>query len=333
MFDYSAEQWLFFFYFYCFFGWVFESTYVSLKQHHFVNRGFMHGPFLPLYGTGAIMMLVVSRPFADNLVLTYAAGCVGATVLEYLTGAWMEAMFKVRYWDYSDKRFNVKGYICLGSSLTWGLLTILMTRVVHTPVESLMLSIPPRILLALVLALTVYIAIDLVFSFRDTFALRDVLVRLEKVRQEASLWQEKLAEAVDVAQEQLSERKEKYTQDLEQWKERLPKPGLDMVQRKGKLLPSGLDPEQWKERLSQYLPDAEGFKETMQKRGVDPEQIFKRIENTRSQYAELKERISGMSLHPLKDNPTLSSRRFAESLKELREELKRNKEDGKDGAA
>ncbi|MCD8067851.1 MAG: hypothetical protein LUE87_02960 [Lachnospiraceae bacterium] len=373
MFDYSVEQWLFFFYIYCFFGGVFESTYVSLKSHHFVNRGFMHGPFLPLYGTGAIMMLVVSRPFADNLVLTYAAGCVGATVLEYLTGAWMEAMFKVRYWDYSDKRFNVKGYICLGSSLTWGLLTILMTRVVHTPVESLMLSIPPRLLIVLVLALTVYIAIDLVLSFRDAFALRDVLVRLEKVRQEASLWQEKLAEAVDVAQEQLSERKEKYTQDLEQWKENLPKPdvdleqwkeklskpdleqwrekllrleldlaqlkerlpnpGLDMEQRKGKLLPSGLEPEQWKERLSQYLPDAEGFKETMQKRGVDPEQIFKRIENTRSQYAELKERISGMSLHPLKDNPTLSSRRFAESLKELREELKRNKEDGKDGAA
>ncbi|MCD7806816.1 MAG: hypothetical protein LUH19_05670, partial [Lachnospiraceae bacterium] len=295
MFDYTVEQWLFFFYFYCFFGWVFESTYVSLKSHHLVNRGFMHGPFLPLYGTGAIMMLVVSRPFADNLILTYIAGCVGATVLEYLTGAWMEAMFKVRYWDYSDKRFNVKGYICLGSTLTWGLLTILMTRVVHAPVESLALSVPSQILSALVAVLTVYIVIDLIMSFKDAFALRDVLIRLEKVRQEAAQWQEKLSEAVDVAQEQLSERKEKYAQDLEQWKEKLPrleldleqwkeklpKPGLEMVQRKEKLPQPGLDLEQWKERLSQYLPDGADFKDALLKRGVDPEQLLKKMENTR----------------------------------------------------
>ena len=63
MFQYTIVQWLFFFYFYCFFGWCFESAYVSIKEKHFVNRGFMKGPFLPLYGSGAIMMLVVSKPF------------------------------------------------------------------------------------------------------------------------------------------------------------------------------------------------------------------------------------------------------------------------------
>ncbi len=59
--------------------------------------------FLPLYGTGALMMLIVSMPFRDNLILTYVAGCVGATVLEYITGVLMETLFKVRYWDYSIK--------------------------------------------------------------------------------------------------------------------------------------------------------------------------------------------------------------------------------------
>ena len=85
MFQYTIVQWLFFFYFYCFFGWCFESAYVSIKEKHFVNRGFMKGPFLPLYGSGAIMMLVVSKPFETNLVLVYLAGCVGATILEYVT--------------------------------------------------------------------------------------------------------------------------------------------------------------------------------------------------------------------------------------------------------
>ena len=71
MFNYIGFQWLFLFYFYCFGGWCFESAFVSLKSHKWVNRGFMRGPFLPLYGSGAIMMLVVSRPFADNVLLIY----------------------------------------------------------------------------------------------------------------------------------------------------------------------------------------------------------------------------------------------------------------------
>ena len=74
MYSYTAVQWLFFFYFYCFFGWCFESTVVSVSKKKFVNRGFMRGPFLPLYGSGAIMMLVVSMPFQDNIFMVYIAG-------------------------------------------------------------------------------------------------------------------------------------------------------------------------------------------------------------------------------------------------------------------
>ncbi len=66
MYHYTFIQWLFFFYFYCFFGWIFESTYVSICKRKFVNRGFMRGPFLPIYGSGAIMMLVVSMPFSGQ---------------------------------------------------------------------------------------------------------------------------------------------------------------------------------------------------------------------------------------------------------------------------
>ena len=181
MYHYTAIQWIFFFYFYCFFGWCFESTYVSLKSRKLVNRGFCRGPFLPLYGSGAIMMLVVSMPFQDNLVLVYIAGCIGATVLEYVTGVTMEALFKVRYWDYSKNKFNFQGHICLGSSLAWGGLTILMTEFIHKPIEHLVLSIPDSILTPVTLVLTALIGADFALSFKAALDLRVIQVASPRV--------------------------------------------------------------------------------------------------------------------------------------------------------
>ena len=115
MYTYTWYQWLAFFYVYCFLGWIFESTYVSLKQKRLVNRGFLRLPMLPLYGSGAVMMLWVSLPVRDSLPLVYISGFIAATALEYVTGAVMERLFKVRYWDYSSQPFQLHGYICLSS--------------------------------------------------------------------------------------------------------------------------------------------------------------------------------------------------------------------------
>ena len=125
MYTYTWYQWLAFFYVYCFLGWIFESTYVSLKQKRLVNRGFLRLPMLPLYGSGAVMMLWVSLPVRDSLPLVYISGFIAATALEYVTGAVMERLFKVRYWDYSSQPFQLHGYICLSSSIAWGFLTII----------------------------------------------------------------------------------------------------------------------------------------------------------------------------------------------------------------
>ena len=113
--QYTTQQWLLYFYVYCFLGWIFESCYVSFRKKQWVNRGFLHGPFLPIYGSGAVMMLFVSEPFKDNLILTYFAGVVGATLLELVTGAAMEALLKVRYWDYSNQKIYLSVLFgCLG---------------------------------------------------------------------------------------------------------------------------------------------------------------------------------------------------------------------------
>lgn len=95
MYEYNFIEWIGIFYFYCVIGWCIESSYVSIKSKTLINRGFMRGPFLPLYGTGAIMMLLLSKPFHENIFLVFVAGCIGATILEYVTGMLMEHLFKI----------------------------------------------------------------------------------------------------------------------------------------------------------------------------------------------------------------------------------------------
>ena len=182
--QYTTQQWLLYFYVYCFLGWIFEFCYVSFRKKQWVNRGFLHGPFLPIYGSGAVMMLFVSEPFKDNLILTYFAGVVGATLLELVTGAAMEALLKVRYWDYSNQKFNYKGYICLSSSVAWGFLTILMNEVFHPAILHVLAVVPKMADEIFVWVVSAGLAVDLCISIRDAIDLRNILVGMENVRKE-----------------------------------------------------------------------------------------------------------------------------------------------------
>ncbi len=192
MFNYQPLQWLFLFFFYSLFGWCFESAYVSIMEKHMVNRGFMRGPFLPLYGCGGIMMLVVSKPYYDNVFLVFIAGCIGATALELITGIVMESLFKVRYWDYSHKKIHFKGYISLESSLAWGACTVVFTHYLQIPIERIILSIPYNILTIFTVAVTVLESIDFAMAFRTALDIRDVLVYMERAKDEMRRMQKRL---------------------------------------------------------------------------------------------------------------------------------------------
>ena len=178
MYVYTLGQWLLFFFLYCFLGWVWESCYVSARQRRWVNRGFLHGPLLPIYGFGAVIILWATLPVRGSLPLIFLLGMLAATALEYVTGAAMEALFKVRYWDYSGKPFNLNGHICLTCSLAWGAFSVLLVKVLHPPFEDLVLRLPAFLADALACVLTVYFTADTVRSFQAAMDLREVLTRL-----------------------------------------------------------------------------------------------------------------------------------------------------------
>lgn len=181
---YTFSTWLFFFYLYCFLGWLWETCYVSVRKAKWVNRGFIHGPFLPIYGSGAIVVLIFTLHFRTNAGLVFLTGMTSATLLEYFTGVAMERMFHVRYWDYSNQPLNLNGHICVLSSLAWGAFSVLLTLYMHNPIERLVLSMNQNLLEFIVFLLTVYISIDMAQSVREAFNLKELLVGLESSSEE-----------------------------------------------------------------------------------------------------------------------------------------------------
>ncbi len=174
---YTAGQWVLLFFFYCFCGWVWESCYVSARSRHWVNRGFLHGPLLPIYGSGAILILFVTLPVQTELWAVYLLGTLAATSLEYVTGAVMERIFAVRYWDYSGKRFNLHGYICLTSSVAWGFFSILLVKFLHPPAARILSAVPSALVDPLAFLLTVVFAVDSARSVQAALDLRELLER------------------------------------------------------------------------------------------------------------------------------------------------------------
>lgn len=306
MYHYTAVQWLFFFFFYCFFGWCFESAYVSICERKFVNRGFIRGPFLPLYGSGAIMMLLVSAPVRDNLLLVFLAGCIGATALEYVTGVVMEALFKVRYWDYSHKRFNFQGQICLSSTLCWGALTVLMSRYLHPAVERLAFLIPPGALAFLVTVVLVWFSMDFAFSFQAAMDLRDILVRTEQAKKELERMQKRLDVLIAVAGDEWDNRKEAFARRGARRREELLSGMEELL--------SGM--EERFDALKRELPASELLKE---KRGEVAELWERFVGSRRVGEEKLETFLRGINRRRLlRTNPTMTSKRFQDTLDELK---------------
>ena len=226
---YTTSQWVLLFFIYCFCGWVWESCYVSTCKRQWVNRGFLRGPLLPIYGSGAILILFVTLPVKNNLVLVWIFGMLAATILEYITGAVMERIFKVRYWDYSNHMVQLNGYICLSSSIAWGFFSILLVRFIHPPVGKLLNTIPDWIVDPLAFLLLAVFMVDVVQSVQAALDLRDMLKKLTEENEELRRLAKRAEVVAAFAEEDL--RKFRERTELEKvWKQLNIKEELDMFQ-------------------------------------------------------------------------------------------------------
>lgn len=124
-----------YFFLYSFLGWVVEVAFHAVTQGKFVNRGFLNGPVCPIYGVGMTAILLLLGEWITKYWLVFLIGVAFPTLIELFTGWALEKFFHDKWWDYSSRKFNFKGYICLEFSILWGIAVLLAVAVVHPAVR------------------------------------------------------------------------------------------------------------------------------------------------------------------------------------------------------
>ena len=219
--EFHFNNWLVYFYFYCIAGWIFESGNVSVRQKKWVNRGFMKGPWLPLYGSGALVILLSTLPFEQNPIAVYFVSAISATILEYITGVVMLKLFKVRYWDYRYRKIQFQGHICLVSTIVWGFLGLLMVYIIHPPVVKLVGRWNPEVVSIITFLVTICIAYDFANSFREAMDLRGLITQAQELKERI---EESLAEKRDELEQRMDDMRETRKEQFEQ--------RLDLIEQK-----------------------------------------------------------------------------------------------------
>ena len=200
-----------YFVWYSFLGWCMESTFCSICQKRLINRGFLHLPLCPIYGVGVLIMVNFFTPFVDDILLFYLMATVVMSAWEYFVGWLLEVTTHVKYWDYSHRRFNLKGRICLGNSLYWGIAAYLAIFFIHPATAHLFakLSPLPRQILALVLG--VMMLVDTIITIRDLALLSSALTKVENIRVQLELGKMELQQHIE---DHIEERKAALGQSI-----------------------------------------------------------------------------------------------------------------------
>lgn len=153
------------FIFYSLIGWIIEVIDQFYRQKKFINRGFLLGPYCPVHGIGALLMLLLLSRFSNNILILFVNSVLICTVLEYLTGFLLEKIFKARWWDYSDYKFNLNGRVCLQNSLFFGLAGVIIVRFSQPFLINLISSISATSLNIICVILFLIFCFDLIISF------------------------------------------------------------------------------------------------------------------------------------------------------------------------
>ena len=335
---YNVYQLLMLFLIYSFLGWCVEVSFVAVTTGRVVNRGFLNGPVCPIYGVGMLGALLLLEPVADNLVLLFFLGMLLCTLVELIGGWILEKAFHTRWWDYTDKPFNLGGYVCLGFSIMWGFAVTFAVRLIHPLIFSLVCWLPHLVGWILIGVLYVLFIIDFVLTLITVIGLRKQLGELERVGQalhtvgdtisdrlgnSALAADAKLESAKIAGQERMAESKEKLELAKESSKVKLE---LAKESSQKKLSES-------KEKLETAVENSQRkIAEGKERLAESKEKLGGKISESLQELQQKKQRLEARQKElyaSLSEGARFGTRRLTGAFPGLREEIRRRLEESK----
>lgn len=181
---------------YSFLGWAIEVIVTFYKDKKFVNRGFLLGPYCPIYGFSSIVMILYLNRYCDSFITVFLLAVVVCSIIEYLVSYLMEKLFNARWWDYSNRKFNINGRVCLENSIWFGLLGTLLIYVVNPFLYNLISKMSDNVLLIVGSFLLIIFVIDLIISLNVTFKIKSNITKLIK-KDSTEEFNHKIKELID----------------------------------------------------------------------------------------------------------------------------------------
>ena len=161
-------------------GWIIEMIDVAILNKKIVNRGFLIGPYCPVYGEGALLMLIFLNKYVYDPFILFCMSFLICGILEYLTSYIMEKLFKARWWDYSSNKFNLNGRICLGNLVLFGLGGIILFYIANPFIMKILMSISEPVLNVIAFILLFLFIIDFCISFKIIFEFKNIASTVRK---------------------------------------------------------------------------------------------------------------------------------------------------------
>ena len=209
------------FFIYAFLGWCTEVVYAALKEGKFVNRGFLNGPYCPIYGFGVVAVVNILEPIHGNPLLLFLGSILVTSLIELFTGFILDKIFKHRWWDYSDRPFNIGGYICPLFSLMWGLACLIVVDRIHPMVMRLVNIIPNMLAIIILITFTVIFVVDIVATANTIFKLNRKMERIEDLSARIRRSTDEFGDSLAAGTISLMAKRELIEQKMYQGKEKL----------------------------------------------------------------------------------------------------------------
>ncbi len=220
---FSLYQMLWFFVIYSFFGWCLEVVYQAVEHGVFINRGFLNGPYCPIYGFGVITVIIMLYPLRNNILVLYAGSVLLTTAIELVTGFFLEKIFHQHWWDYSDQPFNFKGYICLKFSLLWGVACLVTIKLIQPSVDAFVDKLPEKPGIILLSVFYIGFASDFIITVMAIMNIKKRIMLLEDISGEMRKISDATGERIFDTVEEIRDKRDELSQKNAEYRKRMEK--------------------------------------------------------------------------------------------------------------